>query len=626
MSLTGSLYVSVSPESPYIVDVDPDVVEIIGDGFGVFSPSAISSSYSLTSSYALNADSDNLISASFGPFRQTGSFWSTNQDLQLSGSTEVVYLDFFPDGEPEYEEGRVWYSNIDRSLELMTDVQEVSLQIGQEQYIRVRNNTGITITNGQVVKITGAAGNRPSIGLAIAQEHPLEPESENEVIGFATHDIPNNTDGFVTVQGLVNFVDTSDYTEGNLLWLSDTISGSFTGSLPTAPADVISLGVVVRSNAESGSIYVHPNPPTHFRDISGLSGSTNPEDRSLWVYESSSRVWINTRDGMQLTGSFSGSFVGDGSGLTGISGGGGSGGPWYETGSYWSATEPEPILTTGSHTITEDILVNSVTVGTGSGDGTNSTVFGFEALQNNNFGIWNTSVGYRTLQNNDDGYYMTAVGHRALISLTNGFWEGNTALGFENLLNLRGGSGNTGVGSQALGNLRNGNSNSVVGEFALIAVRQGGGNSALGGQAGLNLISGSGNVLIGYRAGLNLDDPLADVDNNTIIGYQTGYGIVSGSANTILGANVTGLSAGLRDTIIIANGSGSIGVYVDDTQTVIMSQSVSENRLEIPSVTTNPTGSTPSLSGSSTAALVYNETDNFLYVFAGGTWRSSSFA
>ena len=68
----------------------------------------------------------------------------------------------------------------------------VSLQLGQEQYVRASNKTGAAITNGSVVYINGAQGNRPTIRLAQADSG-----STSLVIGVATQDIAKNAEGFV---------------------------------------------------------------------------------------------------------------------------------------------------------------------------------------------------------------------------------------------------------------------------------------------------------------------------------------------------------------------------------------------------------------------------------------------
>jgi hypothetical protein len=65
--------------------------------------------------------------------------------------------------------------------------------------------------------------------------------------------------------------------------------------------------------------------------------------------------------------------------------------------------------------------------------------------------------------------------------------------------------------------------------------------------------------------GVNALYDITSGDNNIAIGYDTGDGITTGSGNTILGANITGLTAGLTNNIILANGTGSIKAQNDAT-------------------------------------------------------------
>jgi len=78
------------------------------------------------------------------------------------------------------------------------------LQIGQENYIRVRNTSGATINNGDVVKVYDATGHTPEIELAAADD-----DCPCAVIGLATHTIANNGYGYVTTFGIVRDLNTT---------------------------------------------------------------------------------------------------------------------------------------------------------------------------------------------------------------------------------------------------------------------------------------------------------------------------------------------------------------------------------------------------------------------------------
>ena len=150
---------------------------------------------------------------------------------------------------PVYTAGRLHWEEDEFTLEIDTGIDDVAIQVGQENVIRARNSTGITITNGQVVRISGATGNRPNIVLAQADTA----SNASGTIGIATHDIENNTDGFVTTNGLVRDIDTSSFSAGDAVYLSSSVAGGLTA---TAPTIQVQMGFVTVSNVSTGVILV----------------------------------------------------------------------------------------------------------------------------------------------------------------------------------------------------------------------------------------------------------------------------------------------------------------------------------------------------------------------------------
>jgi Uncharacterized conserved protein (DUF2190) len=219
------------------------------------------------------------------------------------------YIDFNKDyvigtNAPAWKEGRLFYDSGSGTLALYNWEQDVTLNIGQEQWLRARNQTGVTITNGSVVRLVGAIGDRPTVELAQSTDQTNAFTLVNEIIGMATHDIENGTDGFITTFGLVNGVNTSTFNVGDILWVSSS-AGQITNVRPGPPFDQTFVGVVTRKNANNGSVFVTPLTPIHFHDISSVSASTY-QMGDLWMYRSGSvgqaNAWINTKS---LTGSYS---------------------------------------------------------------------------------------------------------------------------------------------------------------------------------------------------------------------------------------------------------------------------------------------------------------------------------
>lgn len=164
-----------------------------------------------------------------------------------------VVLDSTPTGTETLAEGQIAYNSTEKTVEVGVGF-GLKLQVGQEQYIRVKNITGSTIPVGSVVFVNGSSGNRPTISLAKAD---LITTSES-TIGLASDDILHNNEGFITIAGVVTDIDTTAFNEGDTLYLSASTFGALTATKPTGNF-VVKLGVVLKDHATLGEILVTVN-------------------------------------------------------------------------------------------------------------------------------------------------------------------------------------------------------------------------------------------------------------------------------------------------------------------------------------------------------------------------------
>lgn len=130
------------------------------------------------------------------------------------------------------------------------------LQSGQEVLYYVKNQTGATILEGTVV---GAVGTLGSSGRILVAPFKANNQYQSKYcIGVTTTEILNGGEGFVTHFGKVRGLDTSMYSDGQILYANATSAGSFATSLPTAPNNKITLAIVVHSDVNGGVIFVRP--------------------------------------------------------------------------------------------------------------------------------------------------------------------------------------------------------------------------------------------------------------------------------------------------------------------------------------------------------------------------------
>lgn len=205
----------------------------------------------------------------------------------FSDGTAAPFVEFIPQGTipPTAPEGAVYYDTQEKALVVVGDV--TRLQIGQEQYIRVINKSGAPMLNGQVVYISGASGARPRAYLA----DNSSAITADKTIGILTMDIPVDGVGFATTSGIVNDLDTSGYTEGDLLYLGDT-PGSYSTTKPTPPRHTVIVGTILYAHNNQGKIYVHIDIGMEFVDNHDVL-VTAPAEGELPAYDASTQLWKN---------------------------------------------------------------------------------------------------------------------------------------------------------------------------------------------------------------------------------------------------------------------------------------------------------------------------------------------
>lgn len=153
---------------------------------------------------------------------------------------------------PAYQEGLVFYDDEHKALSYYNENSQVTVNLGQEMVVGSVNNSGVAIADGDAVYVTGSVGERIQIAKAISSTNtPL-------IIGIATTSMANGENGYVTLTGVVHNYDTSSFSAGDLLYLSDSVAGGLTTTAPTLPNESYVVASVMEV-AVSGKILVHPN-------------------------------------------------------------------------------------------------------------------------------------------------------------------------------------------------------------------------------------------------------------------------------------------------------------------------------------------------------------------------------
>jgi hypothetical protein len=222
---------------------------------------------------------------------------SGNTDVKDNDIININSLKFKLTASHVHDEGSVYWSEIDKTLNIDTEINNVVLQVGQEQYLRAINKTGIQIDNGQIVYISGAQGNRPAVTLADNATGSICCRT----IGVATHDILNDRTGYIATFGLVRELNTTGtpygetWSEGEILYVGNT-SGSITNILPVSPNFMVKVGYVINAHISEGIIFVDIDNGMNLEQISNVLTSSTANNDILYydsITDSENPLWKN---------------------------------------------------------------------------------------------------------------------------------------------------------------------------------------------------------------------------------------------------------------------------------------------------------------------------------------------
>jgi hypothetical protein len=312
--------------------------------------------------------------------------------ISVSGSvTNLDYISFYTASTVYTPEiGRIGWNDEDGTLNLGLKGGNVTLQIGQEEVIRVVNKTGANLLESQyrVVRIRktiegGSQGQRLAVVLAQADNDP----NSVDTIGLVTENIDDNQEGFITSSGLVRTINTTGslqgetWSDGDVLYLSPSVAGQLTNIKPQAPNHTVIVGFVVYSHINQGKIFVKVDNGYELDELHNVRIVGTPSNGQALLYNSGTNVWEAgtvslSGGGTGVQGStgpqgFQGSTGPQGvQGIQGSTGSQGNQGPIGPTGpsvEYAVTGTASAILVTGttSNTLSQSLLIpaNSRTAG-----------------------------------------------------------------------------------------------------------------------------------------------------------------------------------------------------------------------------------------------------------------------
>ncbi len=153
-----------------------------------------------------------------------------------------------------FKTGRVRWNRSLGTIEVDSDIDTVTFEVGQKSVTRVINTSGATILKGSVVRISGSNSILPTVALAQASDLA----NSQGLVGIMLADVLDAEVSFACTQGVVEGLDLSAFAEGDFVYLSGTVLGQIS---TTPGAMVAQLGVVINNDPVDGVILLNVQQP-----------------------------------------------------------------------------------------------------------------------------------------------------------------------------------------------------------------------------------------------------------------------------------------------------------------------------------------------------------------------------
>jgi hypothetical protein len=245
------------------------------------------------------ADQGDLQAAISGKVNRSGDVMTGDLAFSASGinDTDNIQFNITPTTYTPAV-GNMGWNDSEGTIDLLLRGGIVSLPLGQKQVARVVNGTGGNVlkSNYQVVKVTGAQGQRLQVNLAQGNNDA----NSADTLGLIAENINNNNAGFIITSGLVENINTTGslqsetWVDGNVLYLSPTTAGAITNVKPQAPQHTVIVGFVVYAHPNNGKIFVKVDNGYEIDELHNVRINTGTlANGQVLKYNTSLSVWEN---------------------------------------------------------------------------------------------------------------------------------------------------------------------------------------------------------------------------------------------------------------------------------------------------------------------------------------------
>jgi hypothetical protein len=165
---------------------------------------------------------------------------------------------------------------------------------------------GEAMSKGQAVYVSSADGTN----MIVSKASNISETTSSKTMGLITTDLAHNGQGSVITEGLLTNLNTASANAGDPVWLGT--DGNLIYGLankPVAPEHLVFIGIVTRSNANTGEIFVKVQNGFELNELHTVLLESNGSlgDNEVLAFDSASGLWKNqtaSEAGLATSGAF----------------------------------------------------------------------------------------------------------------------------------------------------------------------------------------------------------------------------------------------------------------------------------------------------------------------------------
>ncbi len=148
---------------------------------------------------------------------------------------------------------------------------------------------GEPLIKGQAVYVSSADGTN----MIVSKASNISESTSSKTMGLIAESLATNGKGYLITEGLLAGLNTSTANAGDPVWLGT--NGNLIFGLtnkPSAPAHLVFIGIVTRSNNSNGEIFVKVQNGFEFQELHNVA-ITSPANKNTIFFNSSNSLWEN---------------------------------------------------------------------------------------------------------------------------------------------------------------------------------------------------------------------------------------------------------------------------------------------------------------------------------------------